>query len=111
MKDLPEIPNIQEILVRAIARIEEKVDQMDEKLNQVLRETGDLDWLCQYLDRDKSWVYKKTSAKEIPFHKMGKYIFFYRTEIDEWLLDPVGFMKKWEQSRNLEVQQSRIRQL
>ncbi len=111
MKDLPKIPNVRKMLVRAIARIEEKADQMDGKLDQVLRETGGLDWLCQYLDRDKSWVYKKTSKGEIPFHKIGKYIFFYRAEIDKWLLDPVGFMKEWERSRNVAVQQSRIRQL
>ena len=92
------------MLIRAVARIEEKVDQMDGKLNQVLQETGDLEWLCKYLDRDKSWVYKKTSKGEIPFHKMGKYIFFYRAEIDAWLRDPVGFMREWEKRRLLRTQ-------
>lgn len=45
----------------------------------------DLDDLCEYLNVTKSWVYQKTSAKEIPHFKLCGFLRFRKDEIDEWL--------------------------
>lgn len=39
----------------------------------------------QYLNFSKGKLYKLTMNKEIPYHKLGKRIFFYREEIDQWI--------------------------
>ena len=42
---------------------------------------------CNYLGYKKSYVYKLTSAKIIPFSKPnGKKIFFNKTKLEEWML-------------------------
>lgn len=45
-----------------------------------------IDDVCMYTGFSKSYVYKLTSANEIPFYKPnGKSIFFKRSEIDTWV--------------------------
>jgi excisionase family DNA binding protein len=40
-----------------------------------------------YLTVSKSYIYKLTCKREIPFYRPGtKLIYFKRTELDEWLL-------------------------
>ena len=41
--------------------------------------------LSEYLHLSKSTVYKKTSARLIPFSKTGKKLIFKKEAIDEWL--------------------------
>ena len=42
---------------------------------------------CNYLGYKKSYVYKLTSAKIIPFSKPnGKKIFFDKAKLEEWML-------------------------
>jgi len=42
---------------------------------------------CQYLGYKKSYVYKLTSARILPFSKPnGKKIFFDRDKLEEWML-------------------------
>lgn len=39
-----------------------------------------------YLSVSHSHLYKLTSMKMIPHHKpMGKYLYFYKSELDEWV--------------------------
>ena len=41
-----------------------------------------------YLKVSKSFLYKLTSKKEIPFYKQaGKLIYFLKEEIDQWIMD------------------------
>lgn len=41
-----------------------------------------------YLKVSKSYLYKLTSSKKIPFYKpAGKLIYFIKSEIDEWLFE------------------------
>lgn len=40
-----------------------------------------------YTGLSKSYLYKKTSARQIPFYKLeGKLIFFKKDELDNWIL-------------------------
>jgi len=46
-----------------------------------------LNQAAQYMDISKSFLYKLTCKREIPFSKPGaKVIFFKRTDLDEWML-------------------------
>lgn len=41
---------------------------------------------AQYLSISNSHLYKLTSQRKIPFHKpTGKYLYFYKHELDEWI--------------------------
>lgn len=40
-----------------------------------------------YLNISLSTLYRYTSQRLIPHHKPGKVIYFYREELDDWLLD------------------------
>ena len=50
------------------------------------KEVLSIDEAAQYTGLKKSYLYKLTSAKEIPHYKpKGKYCFFRRTELEAWL--------------------------
>jgi excisionase family DNA binding protein len=52
--------------------------QTDEPLN--------IDEACKYLNNSKSYLYKLTCRKEIPYYKPnGKKIYFKKSELDKWL--------------------------
>ena len=45
-----------------------------------------LDEASQYLGMNKSYLYKLTSSRKIPFYKpLGKMCYFNREELEEWL--------------------------
>jgi excisionase family DNA binding protein len=44
-----------------------------------------LEQLCSLLQTPKTWVYRQTREKTIPFIKLGKYLRFYRPDINEWI--------------------------
>lgn len=39
-----------------------------------------------FTDLSVSCLYKKTCAKQIPFYRSGKRIYFNRTEVEEWMM-------------------------
>ena len=41
--------------------------------------------LANYLQVDRSWVYKQVSLKTIPYFKSGKYTRFKKSLIDKWI--------------------------
>ena len=43
-----------------------------------------LDEVCETYQVKRGWVYRQTREKNIPFHKMGKYVRFYRPELERW---------------------------
>ena len=46
------------------------------------------DEAASYLGISKSYLYKLTSRKEIPYYRpMGKVVYFDRTELEEWVRD------------------------
>jgi len=73
-----------EELVRESVR--QEIESLIKNLNQ--KTTPDrltLVEAAQYLDIKKPMMYKLTSARKIPFYKLGKRIFFYKMELDEWI--------------------------
>jgi len=40
---------------------------------------------AQHIEIKRSTMYKLTSARKIPFYKLGRGIFFYKKELDDWL--------------------------
>lgn len=47
-----------------------------------------LEETSEYLKVSKSYLYKLTSRKKIPFYKpAGKLIYFFKNEIDQWIKD------------------------
>lgn len=79
-------PILDEILAKVTA-LEEKIDHF-----QPVAQTEGSEWmnvtqLIEYLPTHpaEQTVYGWTSARKIPFHKMGKCIVFKKSEIDEFL--------------------------
>jgi excisionase family DNA binding protein len=54
----------------------------------------------QYLNLSKSKLYKLTLSREIPYHKLGKRIFFYRQELDQWISQFARHYKTREEIAN-----------
>jgi excisionase family DNA binding protein len=50
--------------------------------------------LAEHLGLPKSWVYKQTQARSIPFYKPGHYCLFRLSEVEAWLqqhrIDPAN---------------------
>ena len=40
---------------------------------------------AQYLGVSKSYMYKMTHTRAIPFNKLGKRVIFYTKELDDWI--------------------------
>jgi excisionase family DNA binding protein len=43
------------------------------------------DQLAGLLGVSKGWVYEQAALKAIPYHKLGKYLRFRRSEIGKWI--------------------------
>ena len=41
--------------------------------------------LGEYLQVSKQWIYERVQFKEIPYRKVGRFLRFRKSEIDEWL--------------------------
>lgn len=69
----------QEELLRRISNIEKLLEQRKTKpLNLVEA--------AKYLSISQSHLYKLTSQRKLPAHKPnGKYLYFYKDELDEWV--------------------------
>lgn len=62
-------------------------DTIVDKLNLCQKEVMSIEDVALYTGMKKSYIYKLTSGGHIPYYKPGgKYLFFKRTEIDQWLL-------------------------
>jgi len=44
-----------------------------------------VDQACKLLNRTRSWIFKKTMLKEIPFGKFGSRLVFSRKELEAWM--------------------------
>ena len=62
-------------------------DLISEKTLITSKEVLTVDECAQYLGVSKSYLYKLTMARKIPFSKpLGKMCFFSRTELEAWLM-------------------------
>jgi len=50
-------------------------------------ELMDVKGLATYLNVNKQWVYEKTHLGIIPYYKVGKYPWYRKSKIEEWLLE------------------------
>jgi len=44
-----------------------------------------VDQACQLLNRTRSWLFKKTMLKEIPYSKFGSRLVFSRKDLQAWM--------------------------
>lgn len=66
--------------------LSQRLDKI-ERLLASQKKVLNFDDVCDYTGISKSYLYKLTSQKRIPFSKPnGKVIFFDKEELDEWLL-------------------------
>ena len=62
--------------------LEEILNLLKERESKLLNATE----TAKYLSISNSHLYKLTSQRKIPFHKpSGKYLYFYKHELDEWI--------------------------
>lgn len=43
--------------------------------------------VCDLLKMPKTWIYRQTREGDIPFHKLGKYLRFYKPELEKWFME------------------------
>jgi len=68
--------------------IHEEIEAFLKGLNQkTIPERLSLVEAAQYLGVSKSYMYKVTHTRLIPFYKFGKRVFFYTKELDNWLME------------------------
>ncbi len=69
-----------------LSKLEEMKEQI-ESLSLSSKEILTLEEAVTYLQLSKSYLYKLTHRKEIPFYKpSGKLIFFKKSELDQWIV-------------------------
>ncbi|WP_282016150.1 helix-turn-helix domain-containing protein [Marinifilum flexuosum] len=61
------------------------------KIVHPYKDTMNINDLVEYTGISKSTIHKYTSAGTIPFYKKGKFLYFSRVEIEEWLQEKRGF--------------------
>lgn len=77
--------------------VEEQIEAIAQqvKTQSILqKEHLTLEEASAYLGISKSYLYKRTSKREIPFYRPGKKrIFFLKKELDDWILAAKEFAK------------------
>lgn len=84
-------------LYDAFLHLNQRLDRL-EQVSLAQKTVLNLEEFCRYTGISKSFAYKLTSSRAIPFScPNGKTIFFERTQIDIWLLqNPVKTKKQLE---------------
>jgi excisionase family DNA binding protein len=78
--------------------IHEEIETFLKGLNQkTIPERMNLVETAQYLGVSKSYMYKLTHLRTIPFNKFGKRVFFFTKDLDNWLKDNAPRYKSKEE--------------
>lgn len=56
-------------------------------MNKEIEAPISLEDCAKFLGLSESAVYKYTSNDKIPFHKKGKKLYFYKSELNAWIKD------------------------
>lgn len=65
--------------------IEERIEQLENLMYQT-KSVLNFEEACRYLNLSKSYMYKLTSAGQIPHYKpLGKMVYFEKAALEEWL--------------------------
>lgn len=62
-----------------------RLDRIEQLVVLNLKQVLNIEEVVKYIGVSKSRVYALCSKREIPHYKMGRHLYFKRTEIDEWL--------------------------
>jgi predicted DNA-binding transcriptional regulator AlpA len=78
-------------LPEAVTKMQEKLDNIEQLLLQRQEQALEQDEImpvirtAKFLDLAVPTVYSKVCRKELPVHKRGKRLYFYRSELTEWI--------------------------
>lgn len=78
-------------LPEAVSKIQDKLDNIEQLLLQRQEQPQEQDEImpvartAKFLDLAVPTVYSKVCRKELPVHKRGKRLYFYRSELTEWI--------------------------
>ena len=73
--------------METIKLILEKLDYLEQLIQNTNKEILSVEELKKYTGFKKSYIYHLVHQNKIPYSKPnGKYLFFERSEIDQWLL-------------------------
>ena len=80
-----------EQLPQAVSRLHEKLDNFEQLLREVNYSSPEADELltiaqaAKFLNLSTPTIYGKVSRNEIPVNKQGKRLYFYKSELAEWI--------------------------
>jgi excisionase family DNA binding protein len=98
-------------LPQAVGKLQEQLNNIEQLLLQANNQPVETDELltiseaARFLKLSIPTVYAKVSRKEIPVNKQGKRLYFYKSELADWIKSG---RKKTMAEINLEVEQSII---
>jgi excisionase family DNA binding protein len=78
-------------LPQAVSRLHEKLDNIELLLREVNHHSPEADELltiaqaAKFLHLSTPTIYGKVSRNEIPVNKQGKRLYFYKSELAEWI--------------------------
>jgi excisionase family DNA binding protein len=75
-----------DLLKPLMSSFQRQESERTEGTGQNQRVLMDVQGVAKYLGVKVSWVYDKTRKKEIPHAKVGKYLRFRKSAIDDWLV-------------------------
>jgi len=96
-------------LPEAVTKMQEKLDNIEQLLisrqerSPEQEELMSISKAAEFLDLAVPTVYSKVCRKEIPVNKRGKRLYFYRSELTEWIKS--GRKKTADEIREEAVQQ------
>lgn len=81
---------LQEVVESALRKV------LDEKKQDVPNGEGPLtiSQAADYLNLSITTLYRYTSQRRIPHHKPGKNLYFYKAEMDQWLIEHKKLTRK-----------------
>ncbi len=69
-----------------LTNIDDQLNRIEKILSEQIDRPMSFNEACRYLNYSKSYLYKCTCKRLIPFYKPGgKKIFFSKKELDEWI--------------------------
>jgi excisionase family DNA binding protein len=86
-KDMESIAlKLMDLLKPLMISLQREKNELTEGAGQNQRVLMDVQGVAKYLGVKVSWIYDKTRKKEIPYAKVGKYLRFRKSTIDDWLV-------------------------
>lgn len=80
-----------EIIIERLDNLEKLLLELSSKISNPTNPTDQeklmgIDELSEYLKLAKPTIYQKTSSREMPSIKIGKRLYFKKSDIDSWLI-------------------------